>query len=152
MSGFTERLMRIVYFSKNRIDAPIAGMAGEIDSILAAAQANNARNGLTGALIFNHGVFGQVLEGLNDAVEETFERIQCDMRHHEVTILDLRPISERGFGGWSMGFVGADHMGAEIFRNLTGDPSYDARAFRGDALFEALRGLALRQELRDRAA
>lgn len=55
-------LYHLVYYSRNRIPAG-ADLHAEIDSILKASQRNNSRAQVTGALIFNKGVFAQVLEG-----------------------------------------------------------------------------------------
>ena len=59
----TETLYRLVYFSRNLITGMPAEISAEIDSILASARRNNAPLGITGALIFNSGIFAQVLEG-----------------------------------------------------------------------------------------
>ena len=37
--------------------------------------------------MFNSGCFAQVLEGPHHAIQATFERIQCDERHSDVTVL-----------------------------------------------------------------
>ena len=39
-------------------------------------------------------------------MDETFERIQCDHRHADVTVLRSEPIDGRAFAGWSMGYAG----------------------------------------------
>lgn len=146
------RLMRVVYFSRNTIRTSPEAMKWEVDGILEQSQRNNARVGVTGALIFNNGVFGQVLEGPMEAVELTFDRIQADPRHKEVTVLDIKPIAAPSFSGWSMGFVGADEATCEIFKDLAPRADLTEMARRGDAVFDMLRDLALRNELHDRAA
>ena len=72
------KLYRLVYFSRNRINGGPSQIAAEVQSILAASQRNNPPLELTGALIFNAGVFAQVLEGPRSSVEATFEKIQQD--------------------------------------------------------------------------
>jgi len=90
-------LLRIIYISR------VSGVAkGDMAQILAASRANNARCGVTGALLVSPTGFAQVLEGPADAVGETFERIQCDERHDAVTVLALDPTAERQFADWSM--------------------------------------------------
>lgn len=94
----TEALYRIVYCSRNT--APTG--PEELRQILAASRVNNARDGVSGALLFSDGSFAQVLEGPLAAVERTFERIQCDLRHAGVTVLQFGPTEGRVFADWSM--------------------------------------------------
>lgn len=144
-------LLRIVYFSRNKVARPETEMTWEIDRILEASQSNNAQSAVTGALIFNEGVFGQVLEGPRDAVEETFERIQMDDRHYEVTLLDIAPISGRSFANWSMGFVGKRDL-RELFPGRTSVAAFDISLLSGEDIYGILCGLALKNEVSARAA
>lgn len=154
-----ERLIRIVYLSSPRIDghderdadAPGPAFVAELDRILAVSQRNNAAAGVTGALIFNSGLFGQVLEGPDEVVETTYRRIAADPRHGEVTMLGSKPVVERAFGDWSMGFVG---LGA-----LSDAPEHEARRttrdlaeMDDDEVFAVLHGYAVERDLNLRAA
>lgn len=145
-------LLRVVYLSRNAISKSSEEMKWEIDGILEQSQRNNARVGVTGALIFNLGVFGQVLEGPTDAVEEIFDRIQSDPRHHDVAVLDLRRIETQTFPQWSMGFVGLDQASAHLFADMGDDAFQAARRLGGESILEKLQGLALKRELRTRVA
>ena len=60
-------LYRLVYYSANRIGSLTA--AAEVDRILEASRRNNQLVGVTGALMFSDGFFGQVLEGLSIPAE-----------------------------------------------------------------------------------
>ena len=73
-------------------------------AILTTARANNARNGITGALVCRHDLFLQVLEGPRDRVEALYARICEDDRHVDVTRLWTGAVGEdeRMFPGWSM--------------------------------------------------
>jgi hypothetical protein len=145
-------LLRVIYFSRHRSGETPEWMAWDIDTILEKSQINNARADVTGALIFNAGVFGQVLEGPIAAVEETFERIQLDERHDHITVLDLCRVPERSFANWSMGFVGKDRMCAELFGNVGRATDFDITRLSGQQIFEALHALTLRNEISARAA
>jgi hypothetical protein len=139
----SDELYRLVYYSHNRT----SGDAGHaIQEILAASRTNNARAGVTGALLFNAGCFGQVLEGNRRAVEATFERIQCDPRHGDVSLLDFAPAAERVFTNWSMAFVGNRADDAERYADLASASGFDPSRMTGDRLFEVLQRLALEQE------
>jgi hypothetical protein len=135
---------RLVYYSRNlaRPDA----LAAEVDNILAISRANNSRDGITGALMFNAGCFAQVLEGPLDQVEAAFERIQQDERHGEVSLLALEPVAARAFPNWAMGFVGLSDENAERFAGVATASDFDPSRFEGDRLFSILRDLAIDEE------
>lgn len=73
-----------------------------LTSILAHARRNNARNGITGALICRQDLFLQMLEGRRDVVTSTYARILRDDRHVDVTTLLCSDITKRLFPDWSM--------------------------------------------------
>ncbi len=98
-------LYKIVYCSRNYIESGGAEHDGELLQILGTARANNGRQGITGALLFNSGFFAQVLEGPRASIERVFERIQQDPRHGEVTVLESGTAQERSFPEWSMAHV-----------------------------------------------
>ena len=101
-----QTLYRVLYCSRTHLPDG-ARVNEELHEILTASRRNNARAGITGGLLFSQGCFAQVLEGPMDQVIETFERIQCDPRHRDVTVLQAERIEDRGFPAWSMGFAGA---------------------------------------------
>jgi len=96
-------------------------------------------------LLFSAGTFAQALEGPLAAIERTFERIQCDPRHDDVTVLQIAPIERRAFPDWSMAFAGtaapADTPGGQaLARALSG-----AEASAGWDIVAALRELVQRE-------
>ncbi len=139
-------LYRLVYYSRNRMQGSPDAVAQSIHQILAASRQNNALVGVTGALMFNAGCFGQVLEGPRAALENVFERIQQDDRHGEVSLLSFEGAEARSFETWSMGFVGQSVEDAARFASVGQDSGYDPSRLTGDALFEALQRLALEEE------
>jgi hypothetical protein len=139
----SEDLYRLVYYSRNRSSGDVGA---EIEAILAASRRNNAMAGVTGALLFNSGCFGQVLEGNRRAVEATFERIQCDARHGDVSLLAFERVAARAFGNWSMAFVGNRRADAERYAAIAAASGFDASHITGDRLFEVLQRLALEEE------
>ena len=98
----TTSLFRLVYCSRNTISAAESDLVAEIAHILAVSRANNARDGVTGALLYSDGCFAQVLEGDLDMVQRTFERIQRDTRHGDVIVLEARRAEARMFAMWDM--------------------------------------------------
>ena len=135
-----DTLHRLVYVSRNLIDGDPAAVSAEIGAILDVARRLNAEEEVTGALMFNDGRFAQVLEGPLDAVQETFERIQCDERHDDVRLLALEPVAERGFSSWSMAYVGQDEAARHAFAALAAEGgALDPGALPPERLFELLR-------------
>lgn len=142
----SETLHRLVYYSRTTLPGTPEDMAGDIDEILAASQRNNARVGVTGALMFNRGCFAQVLEGSRDAVEQTFERIQRDPRHGDVTVLEFAPADTRGFASWSMTFVGRARDDLDLFAHIGRDSGFEPGRVRGERIFQVMRDLMLDEE------
>jgi blue light- and temperature-responsive anti-repressor len=132
---------RLVYHSLNRLVRAPDAMRAEIDGILEKSRHNNDKVGVTGALMFNAGIFAQVLEGSQSAIEATFERIQRDPRHGEVTLLEFVPIEARTFSNWSMAYIGQADTGLGDLAETSG---FDPLKLDGNGLFEALRDLLQR--------
>ena len=97
-------LLEIIYCSRETT-LGIEPADPKIGAILTAARRINERLRITGALMFNAGCFVQLLEGPVGAVDQLFERIRTDPRHHDVVVLSRRPVSDRLFPDWAMGFV-----------------------------------------------
>lgn len=102
------QLYNLAYISKNSITGSPEKIKSEIRDILAAANKNNPKLGVTGALLYSGGYFCQVIEGPQDVLEELFETIQMDDRHKSVTVLHFEPIESRGFTNWAMAFAGIE--------------------------------------------
>mgnify|MGYP002784200897 CR=1 FL=1 len=91
-------LVRLIYTSR----AVQALQATDLQRLVEAAGRNNWRDEITGALLFHHGRFIEVLEGARADVSACFLRIAKDARHRDCVLLGLQDIPERAFGAWSM--------------------------------------------------
>jgi hypothetical protein len=76
--------------------------------LLTQARAHNAKEGITGLLLFQDGHFLQVLEGEMDKVRALFKRICEDQRHSQVALLFEELVSQPQYPDWSMGFQAFD--------------------------------------------
>ena len=76
-----------------------------IASILAHSRQYNPALGITGILCYGGGVFLQAIEGGRMAVSDLYGHILKDTRHKDVVLLNFEEITERRFGGWTMGTV-----------------------------------------------
>ena len=74
----------------------------ELLGILEVSRRNNERVDVTGVLFCNAQRFLQVLEGPEESVEATFQRIRSDARHDDVRVLWSGMVEERQFPGWYM--------------------------------------------------
>lgn len=143
----TDHLRRLVYYSRNRTVGAPEAVDATIRAILATSRVNNARIDVTGALMFNAGCFAQVLEGPSDAVEATFERIQQDERHGDVSLLAYEAVESRLFTDWSMAYIGASKVEAARYGDVAATSGFDIARMTGDRLCAVLHGLALEEEV-----
>jgi hypothetical protein len=144
----TDVIHRLIYYSRNLVRGSDEELRAEVDAILDASRRNNAEAGVTGALIFNRGVFAQVLEGPRRSIEETFERIQRDERHSDVQVLAFDAVDHRGFPSWSMAFLGRSLDGEEAFGHIALDSGFDEKRLEGERIYEVMRRIALEDEMR----
>ncbi|MFB9149934.1 BLUF domain-containing protein [Roseovarius ramblicola] len=81
---------------------PVSFSFEQTDDILAVSRANNARAGITGALIYDNTAFLQALEGTPEEIRAVFNRISRDSRHTGIRLLSVRKLQDRLFPDWSM--------------------------------------------------
>ena len=137
-------LYRVLYCSRNCIPGDADSVAAQIKTILAVSRENNAREDITGGLLFSTGCFAQVLEGRSAAVEATFERIQCDDRHNDVILLEAAPITERAFPDWSMAFTG-NGARASVLTAGTLAGAFSGQSGAGSKVLDVLKAVIVRE-------
>jgi len=93
------QLVQLVYVS--RATALGACARGQM---LKQARSDNARRQLTGMLISLGDLYVQALEGEAGMVKAVFNTIARDQRHSQVTPLFVRPIPDRIFLPWRLGY------------------------------------------------
>jgi hypothetical protein len=76
----------------------------ELNHLLERARARNAREGVTGVLLYSHGNFMQYLEGPASGMSKIYEIIKADPLHRGIIELLREPIRTREFADWSMAF------------------------------------------------
>ena len=85
--------------------ASLGIQAAEIEQILTASRTNNARDAVTGLLMFNDAAFVQAIEGPAAAIDRLYVRLLNDRRHCEISLHDDLPLERRAFGEWTIGYV-----------------------------------------------
>jgi hypothetical protein len=79
----------------------------ELQELLVISRQNNIRNGITGMLLFEDGTFLQVLEGEEEVVERTYQRIAHDPRHNKILLIARFELEQRSFHDWEMCYFDA---------------------------------------------
>ena len=102
--------------------------------------------GVTGILVYGDGVFLQAIEGGRQAISDLYGTIQRDARHRDVVLLDYEEITQRRFGGWSMGLVNASKLNANVLLKYSDRAVLDPYSVSGRV------SLALLEELIDTAS
>jgi hypothetical protein len=129
-------LVRLLYVSRAVDKDPKV-----IESILDASRHHNVANGITGVLCYGGGIFLQAIEGGRAAVNRLYSHIVADPRHQDVMLLHYQEISERRFGGWTMGQVNLSKLNTSIVLKYSERPELDPYAVSGAV------SLALLEEL-----
>ncbi|MDP9109201.1 MAG: BLUF domain-containing protein [Pseudomonadota bacterium] len=120
-------LVRLLYASRS-----VAGNAAEtVNSIMAQARVHNPPQGLPGILCFSGDLYIQVLEGGREAVNALYARILRDPRHTHVQILHFEEITERRFGGWTMGQVNLSKLNTSVLLKYSELPELNPFAVSG---------------------
>lgn len=125
-------LVRLIYCSRVK---PTVGNL-DVRNILEVSQRNNARDGITGGLVFTGGIFLQCLEGHRIAVNETYHRIARDLRHSDPAILSWEEVDSRQFTDWSMGYMGYSRENSALFLKYSSGKEFDPYACRASAIRE----------------
>ena len=94
-------ILRMTYISCYNND----NLNGEVTRILEQAQKNNERNGITGALVFNHNYFLQSIEGARPVINGLLRKLVQDERHHSLQIVECREVEQRQWNKWSMKYL-----------------------------------------------
>ena len=121
-------MIRLVYMSRET--SPTT--KEDLEKILEVSRRNNSQVDITGILLYKNGIFFQVLEGPEDAVQETYARIDVDPRHDEVELISEEEITERDFPQWEMGFINMDSDSIRGFTDFL---------FRASPTFETLQSM-----------
>jgi hypothetical protein len=129
-------LVRLLYASRAVDTSPDA-----IESILSQSRQHNPVTGITGILCYGGGIFLQAIEGGRMQVSDLFGHIQRDARHKDVALLHYEEISERRFGGWSMGQVNLTKLNHSLLLKYSEKPELDPYTVSGKVSLALLEDL-----------
>lgn len=94
-------LVRLIYASRPAHQLGIHA----VNEILKVSKKNNARDHITGALVYSEHVFLQCLEGPRNEVNIAYQRISKDTRHTDCLLLQYTAVDSRLFTRWDMGNI-----------------------------------------------
>lgn len=129
-------LVRLLYVSRAVDPRPEV-----IESILTQSRHCNPASGITGILCFGGGIFLQAIEGGRRAVNGLYGHIQRDSRHKDVELLMFEEITERRFGGWTMGQANLAKVNHSIVLKYSERPEFDPYLVSGTVSFALLEEL-----------
>jgi hypothetical protein len=133
-------LTRLIYCSRTK------GLGPEvIEDILRQARAENAKQGVTGILLFNADFFLQCLEGGRESVNKIYHRILADPRHESPVILNYEEVDQRCFASWDMGYVGWHESYRRVIMEYSGSDNFDPYKMGGSSTLKLL--LALKEKI-----
>ena len=111
----SSHLFHLGYVSTQTADLGSTDMV----KLLTEARRINTSCAITGLLLHRDQSFYQVLEGAENVVRETFDRIEKDKRHSAVDVLFEGEIDEREFPDWQMGFLNLDGVDLETLQGYS---------------------------------
>jgi hypothetical protein len=141
-------IVRLTYYSRNRLDRSGGPIHDRIHDILIESVANNRRDDITGALIHDDKWFAQSLEGPETMVSATFERILRDPRHSDVRLIKMQAVATRRFAAWWMACVPRSDDNADLFRHHCESECFDPRLVRADRLGDLIEAVVARMPRR----
>ena len=82
----------------------------DLAELLGQARENNARDNITGMLLYKDGGFMQAIEGEEEVVLRLHDKILKDSRHKNIINLIEGALEERQFSQWSMAFTNVNSL------------------------------------------
>ena len=98
---FNNMLKTICYISDSRINKSIT----DFNNLIEKAKINNAKNNITGILVYRNNNFLQVFEGAPETVDTIFDKIRMDQRHQNIFKIIDTSIDQRIFEEYKFGFT-----------------------------------------------
>lgn len=130
-------MQRLLYISESFITQAEANATAA--EIVMSSRIRNKQFDVTGALIFTHHHFAQVLEGPPDALTKVMASIQRDQRHRNIVVIDTSSITHRQFSDLQMAYEGPSQFVSRHVTRLLQTTSYSERAHAAEWLTELAR-------------
>ena len=106
--------------------------------IIRVSHNRNAQAGITGGLIFIDGHFVQLMEGLPTAVEQRYDRIAQDGRHHDLIVRQDVEIEAPVFADDWMALRDGSRIDSALLTRHSYLPGLPQDEFTGEQVFDLL--------------
>jgi Sensors of blue-light using FAD len=100
--------------------------ASETSELIATSRSNNARDHISGVLLYTGESFLQIVEGPEAAVNGLWRRLLLDDRHHSIVLLFDLAEDDRWSDGWRAGYVSEQQLASPLLRWRALGPSLPA--------------------------
>jgi hypothetical protein len=90
--------------------------ASETSDLITTSRSNNARDDITGVLLYTGESFLQVVEGQDAEVSDLWRRLLVDDRHYGVVSLFDRAEHDRWFRDWRAGYLSEQQITPLLIR------------------------------------
>jgi len=128
-------MYQMVYISKASQEI-LTDSDHHISNILKTATKNNSSNSITGLLIYNSGIFLQLLEGEEESVTNIFNKISKDDRHSDLKVILRQDTESRLFEDWAMASCNLDLVSDQDFLKNTNSKDILQSCLDGDTVDE----------------
>ena len=110
-------MKRLIYssHSSENIDFKVVG------EILTHAVKRNKEIGITGMMVYDGKYFLQCIEGDETVVDELWQKLTKDTRHHSLYINGTEFDEKRLFRDWNMGYMNNRHEIQKMIQSVTGN-------------------------------
>lgn len=120
-------MKRLIYssISSEKVDFDTVGV------ILTDAVSKNRENGITGMMLYDGHAFFQCIEGDEPVIDELWQKLNIDERHHSLHLHGEEYDEKRLFLNWNMGYMNnSNEIQAMIFK-VTGreNPSWKSLSY-----------------------
>ena len=111
----------------------------DTSAIIATSRTNNARDSVTGVMLYSGESFLALVEGTDPTISSLWRRLLVDDRHRQLASLHGGSIAERWFVDWRAGYVAEQSVAPLVFRWRAFAPALPAteverlRTFLGEA-------------------
>lgn len=109
---------QLAFASRARFDL----RAAQTSELIATSRANNARDGITGVLLYSGETFLQIVEGEDVAISNLWRRLLLDDRHRELTTL-FDQAGTRWYARWRAGYIPEHQLEPHVLRWRSLGPS-----------------------------
>ncbi|RRQ50646.1 BLUF domain-containing protein [Maribacter algicola] len=103
-------MFSIIYRSKAAVGLPHEDILG----IMRKSGRYNAKNDITGCLVYHRQCFIHLLEGDEEPVRSLFEKIGRDKRHRDISLLNLEENNVRLFSQFSTVYNNFDNISDQV--------------------------------------